>query len=111
MAAFPWHHLHTVGVAGSSPAAPAIPSLFLRTKFKDGFDRLIEDSRDTKRERQTGIVLLGFDRVNGLTRHLQLACKFCLRPAALCAKDSEAVQHRIALGRDHCGLRKRDELG
>lgn len=70
--------------------------LIVRMKFKDGFDRLIEHARDAKSERETRIVLLGLDRVDGLARHLQPGRKLCLRPISFCAKDAEAVHHHIA---------------
>lgn len=66
---------------------------FIRTGFKDHFNRLLEDPGDTEGEREAGVVLPGFNSVDRLARYMKPLSKFCLRPVTLCSKNSEAVPH------------------
>lgn len=57
------------------------------------FDTLLEQLGDQESQRQAGVVLAGFDRIDRLARHVQPFGEVALRPAALGAKLAQVVVH------------------
>src|ERR1700678_619385 len=66
---------------------------FLLAGFKDGFNGLLEQSRDGKSQGQTRVVLPRFNCIRGLARYLETASQVGLGPLALCPENSKAVFH------------------
>ena len=72
----------------------ALSGGFAIAGFKDGFNGLLEESRDGKSQRQTRVVLPGFNCIHRLPRYLEPASQVGLGPLALCPENSETILHR-----------------
>lgn len=57
-------------------------------------NRLIENTRNAKGQRQTGIVSLRLDRIDRLARHVETLSEFLLRPVTFSAQHAQSVFHR-----------------
>lgn len=66
-----------------------------RLGLKDGFDWLLEHSRNIESERETGIIFSDLNGVHGLPRHPKVRGKVRLRPVTLGAQNSKTVLHLL----------------
>jgi len=61
--------------------------------LKDGFNWLLEHSRNVECKRQAGIVFPVLDGVDRLPGHPEVRCEVRLRPVALGAQNAKTVLH------------------
>ena len=84
--------------SGPSPAIPLAAALAGRIRgpfvVEDRLDGRPEQARDREGERKAGVELARFDRVDGLTRHLQPLSQIGLGPIALGPEHFEPILHR-----------------
>ena len=66
----------------------------ITVRAENPFDRLFEQFRNRKRQRQAGIVFAGFDGVDRLPRDLQSGSQIRLGPRSLCPEDPQPIVHR-----------------
>jgi len=64
-----------------------------RFGLKDGFNGLLEQSRNVEGKRQAGIVLPVLNGVHGLSRHAEVRGKVRLGPVTLGTQNAKTVLH------------------
>ena len=64
-----------------------------RFELKDGFNWLLEQSRNVEVKREDGIVLPVLNGVHGLPRHPEARGEVCLRPVTLGTENAKTVLH------------------
>ena len=75
-----------------------------RGRDEDLLDRQVKQLGNSEGERERGIVFAGLDRVHALPRDFEAAGEILLAPAALGAKDPEAVLHQHFTGAPRVSL-------